>query len=51
VNMYFKERGWEDVDWIQLTRDMAQWRDLVNTVMNLRDPYWGGGVFLDFSTR
>jgi hypothetical protein len=24
------------MDWIELAQDMAQWRALVNTVMNLR---------------
>jgi hypothetical protein len=26
------------MDWIDLAQDMDQWRDLVNTVMNLRVP-------------
>jgi hypothetical protein len=28
----------EDMDWIQLAQNWAQWRALVNTVMNLRVP-------------
>jgi len=28
----------EDADWIHLTQDRIQWRDPVNTVMNLRFP-------------
>jgi hypothetical protein len=31
-----REIVWEVVDWIQLAQDRDQWRDLVNTVMNLR---------------
>jgi hypothetical protein len=27
-----------DMDWIDLAEDRDQWRDLVNTVMNLRIP-------------
>jgi hypothetical protein len=33
-----KEIGWEDMDWMHLTRDRIQWRTVVNTVMNLRVP-------------
>jgi hypothetical protein len=32
--MDLREMGWDGVDWIEL----AQWRALVNTVMNLRVP-------------
>jgi hypothetical protein len=32
------EMGWGDVDWISLAQDRNRWRDLVNTVMNLRVP-------------
>jgi hypothetical protein len=28
----------DDMDWIDLTHDVDQWRALVNTVMNLRVP-------------
>jgi hypothetical protein len=34
VKMDLREIGWDGVDWI----DLAQWRALVNTVMNLRVP-------------
>jgi hypothetical protein len=27
---------WDSVDWIHLAQDRYHWRDLVNTVMNLR---------------
>jgi hypothetical protein len=33
-----KEIGWDGVDWIYLTQDRDQWKDLVNMVMNLRVP-------------
>jgi hypothetical protein len=29
---------WDGVDWIDLAQDRGQWRALVNTVLNLRDP-------------
>jgi hypothetical protein len=34
--MDLREIGWGSVDWIQLAQDRDRWRDLVNTVMNLR---------------
>jgi hypothetical protein len=27
--------SWDGIDWIDLAQDRDQWRDLVNTVMNL----------------
>jgi hypothetical protein len=36
--MDLREIGWGGMDWIDLAQDMDQWRDLVNTVMNLRVP-------------
>jgi hypothetical protein len=30
------ERGWDDVDYIDMAQNGDQWRALVNTVMNLR---------------
>jgi hypothetical protein len=38
IKMDLKKIGWECVDWIHLTQDRDQRRDLVNTVMNLRVP-------------
>jgi hypothetical protein len=29
---------WDNMDWIHLAQDRDQWRALVKTVMNLRDP-------------
>jgi L-alanine-DL-glutamate epimerase-like enolase superfamily enzyme len=36
------EVGWGDVDWIGLAKDMNRRRALVNSVLNLRDP-WNAG--------
>jgi len=36
--MDIMEIGWDGVDWIHLAQVREQWRDLVNTVMDLRDP-------------
>jgi hypothetical protein len=38
IKMYFGEMGWGDVDWIGLAQDRNKWRDLVNSVLNLRVP-------------
>jgi hypothetical protein len=38
IKMDLREIGWRGKDWIDLARDRDQWRALVNTVMNLRDP-------------
>jgi hypothetical protein len=38
VKMDVREIGWDGVEWIDLAQDRDQWRDLVNTVMNLRVP-------------
>jgi hypothetical protein len=37
--MDLREIGLKDVDWMQLAEDRDQWRTIVNTVMNLQDPY------------
>jgi hypothetical protein len=34
IKMGLRETGWDGMDWIDLTQDMDQWRDLVNRVMN-----------------
>jgi hypothetical protein len=36
IRMYLREIGWGSVEWIHLAQDRGRWRDLVNTVMNLR---------------
>jgi hypothetical protein len=36
IRMNLRKIGWGSVDWIQLAQDRDRWRDLVNTVMNLR---------------
>jgi hypothetical protein len=36
--MDFRETGWADMDWIDLSQDRNQRRALVNTIMNLRVP-------------
>jgi hypothetical protein len=33
--MDLRERGWVNVDWIDLAEDKDQWRAFVNTVLNL----------------
>jgi hypothetical protein len=38
IRMDLTEIGWEGMDWIHLAQDRDQWRDVVNTVMNLRIP-------------
>jgi hypothetical protein len=36
--MGLREKVWEDVEWIHLAENRDQWRDVVNTLMNLRIP-------------
>jgi hypothetical protein len=38
IKMDLREMGWDGRDWVELAQDREQWRALVNTVMNLRDP-------------
>jgi hypothetical protein len=38
IKMDLREIGIDGANWIQLARDSVQWRDFVNTVMNLRVP-------------
>jgi hypothetical protein len=38
IKMNHKEIGGGGMDWIDLAQYRGQWRDLVNTVMNLRVP-------------
>jgi hypothetical protein len=36
LRMDLRETDWQCVDWMHLAQDREQWRDVVNTVMNLR---------------
>jgi hypothetical protein len=38
IKMDRREIGWDGMDWIDLAQNRDQWRALMNTVMNLRDP-------------
>jgi hypothetical protein len=35
IKMDLEERGRDDMDWIDLARDLDRWRASVNTVMNV----------------
>jgi hypothetical protein len=49
IKMYRREIGWYGMDGIDLAQDRGQWRDLVNTVMNLRVPQ-NAGMFMSSCT-
>jgi hypothetical protein len=49
IKMDLREIGWDGMNWIDLAQDMDQWRDLVNTVMNIRVPQ-NTGKFLSSCT-
>jgi hypothetical protein len=38
IKMDLREIGWGNMDWTDLAKDMDQWRDIVNAVMNLQVP-------------
>jgi hypothetical protein len=38
IKMDLREIGIDGANWIQLAQNKIQWRDCVNTVMNLRVP-------------
>jgi hypothetical protein len=38
IKMDLRETGIDEANWIWLAQDRVQWRDFVNTVMNLRVP-------------
>jgi hypothetical protein len=38
IKIYLRERGWGDVDWIDLAQDREQWRAVLNTAMKFRVP-------------
>jgi hypothetical protein len=45
------EIRWGGVDWIDLTQDEDNWRDLVNTVMKIRVLSDGGELLSGYTTR
>jgi hypothetical protein len=47
--MDLREIGWDGMDLIDLAQDRGQWRALMNTVMNFRDPK-NAERFLSFCT-
>jgi hypothetical protein len=49
IKMDLREIGRNGMDWIDMAQDRNQWRALVNTVLNLRDPY-NSGKFLSGCT-
>jgi hypothetical protein len=38
ITLHLREIGIDGANWIQLAQDMVQWRNFVNTVINLRVP-------------
>jgi hypothetical protein len=46
IKMDLRETETDGANWIQLAQDRVQWRDFVNTVMNLWLPQ-EGGIFFD----
>jgi hypothetical protein len=38
IRMDLRAIEWDGIDWIDLAEDRDQWRDFVNTIMNLRVP-------------
>jgi hypothetical protein len=38
IRMYYREIGWEGVDWIHMAQVRDQWRALVNTAMRIQTP-------------
>jgi hypothetical protein len=38
IRMDLGEMGWDDVDWIGLTKDRNRWRVVVNSVLYVRVP-------------
>jgi hypothetical protein len=38
IKMFFRGIGINGANWIRLAQDRVQWRDFVNTIMNLRVP-------------
>jgi hypothetical protein len=49
IKIDLREIRWNGMYWIDLAQDRDKWRAVVNTVMNLRDPY-NAGKFLSGCT-
>jgi hypothetical protein len=49
IKMDLREIGWGGVNWTDLAQDRDQWRDFVNTVMNLRVPEDAGKFLSSFT--
>jgi hypothetical protein len=45
INLDLREIWIDGANWIQLAQDRVQWRDYVNTVMNLRVPLEKQNIF------
>jgi hypothetical protein len=50
IRMDLGEMRWGDVDWIDLDQDRNRWRDLVNSVLNLRVPRNAGKLLTGLTT-
>jgi hypothetical protein len=50
IRMDPRETGWEGVDWMHLAQERNQWRDLLNTVMNLRISLEAGNFLMSSVT-
>jgi hypothetical protein len=38
IKMNLRKIGWDGVNWIDMAQDRYQWRDFVNTVLNIQVP-------------
>jgi hypothetical protein len=45
INLDLREIGIDGANWIRLAQNRDQWRDFVNTVMNLRAPQRKQDIF------
>jgi hypothetical protein len=56
IKIDLREIGWDGMDWMDLTQDRDQWRDIMNTVMNFwvasnAGKYLSGCSIGSFSSR